>query len=77
MGSTAEESGSHNLSDLTDRKWLSLNRFGVLIGKSYPVVLKMVNKGQVKAIRVGGRWRIYEEEVRRFLQEGNRDPSGE
>lgn len=66
--------GSLDLKSLTGRKWISLRKFAVLIGKSYPTVLKMATHEPVKveAIKIGGQYRIYEEEVRRFLLEGNR-----
>lgn len=59
------------LNELTGRNWISLKRFAVLAEKSYPVCLKLVRAGKVRAIRVGGTYRIYEDEVRRFLREGN------
>ena len=68
--------GSPDLKSLTGRNWISLRKFGELIGKSYPTVLKMATHEpvKVKAIKIGGQYRIYEEEVRRFLTEGNAKP---
>lgn len=65
--------GTPNLVELTGRKWIRLRKFAELIGKSYPTVLKMVKSDppKVRAVLVGGTYRVYEDEVRRFLTEGN------
>lgn len=56
---------------LNTRGWISLRQFAALIDVSYPTGLAMVNRGSVNAIRVGGIWRIYAIEVKRFQHEGN------
>lgn len=73
MDSPVDDTGAPDLKALTGRKWISLRKFADLIGKSYPTVLKMANSDpqKVKAVRVGSQWRVYEEEVWRFLREGN------
>ncbi len=56
---------------LATRGWVSLNKFAVLIGVSYPTVLKMRDRGDVRCIKVGGIYRVYQAEVERYLREGN------
>ncbi len=42
-----------------------------MIDVSYPTALAMRKRGEVIAIKVGGVWRVYVSEVRRFMTEGN------
>jgi len=42
---------------------------------SYVTVLNMIDRDQIKAIRMGGRWIIPAQERRRFLKEGNHPDS--
>ncbi|KKL66143.1 hypothetical protein LCGC14_2147920 [marine sediment metagenome] len=56
---------------LATRGWVSLNKFAVLIGVSYPTVLKMRDRGDVRCVKVGGINRVYQAEVQRYLKEGN------
>ena len=63
-GGTSQQEGSEN--------WTNLRNFAALVGKSYITALKLAKSGKVKAIKVGGTYRIYESEVRRFLRHGNR-----
>lgn len=51
--------------------WVTLKKMAILIEKDYRTTRKLVVEGKIRAIRVGGTFRIYEEEVRRFLQQGN------
>lgn len=57
------------------RNWISLRKFAILIEHSYPTVLRWVKADppKLQAVRIGGRWRVYEDEVKRFLEYGNRD----
>lgn len=59
------------LGELKGRNWVSLKQFAIVAEMSYQVCLKLVWSGKIRAIKVGGTYRIYEEEVRRFLREGN------
>lgn len=66
------------LQEVTGRNYVTLRQFCTLVGISYQTGLRWVkpdksDKVKVKAIHVGGGWRIYEEELRRFLDHGNRD----
>jgi excisionase family DNA binding protein len=51
--------------------YLTLRKFSHLVELSYQAALNLVRKKAVLAVRVGGQYRIYESEVRRFLREGN------
>jgi hypothetical protein len=68
-----QEEETSDLTDLTGKNWMKLRKVAELIGKSYQSVLKMkdADPPKIKVIKVGGQYRIYEEEVRRFLREGN------
>ncbi len=54
---------------------LSLSQFATLIGKSYPTVLAMKKRNQIRTIRVGGINLVTADEIDRFLVEGNYDPN--
>jgi len=60
-----------DLQKLASRGWVSLSQFAGIAEVSYPTAMKMREKGEIRAVRVGGIWRIYMDEVRRFLREGN------
>lgn len=64
-------SSTSGVDHLRQRGWVSLRQFAALIGVSYPTVLKMRKRDEVIAQRVGGTWRVYTGEVRRFMLEGN------
>lgn len=68
---TPPDGAIRRFGEIIGRNWVSLRQFAVVAEKSYPVCLKLVKAGQVRAIKVGGTYRIYEDEVRRFLREGN------
>lgn len=61
-----------DLNTLIGRNWVSLRQLTRLLGVTYQTSLRYVKQNKVNAVRVGGQWRIYEDELRRFLQEGNR-----
>lgn len=65
------------LAKLVSRGWISLAQFGRLIGVSYPTILKMKDQKKVRAIQVGHVYRVYTDEVERFLREGNLEPNKE
>lgn len=62
------------LTKLVSRGWISLAQFGRLIGVSYPTALKLKDQKKVRAIQVGHIYRVYTDEVERFLKEGNLKP---
>lgn len=62
---------SADSSQLEERGWITLRKMSVLIAKSYQTTLKLASRGAIRAVRIGGTYRIYEDEVRRFLREGN------
>jgi len=62
---------------LAQQGYVSLNGFAKIAGVSYPTALKMRDRGDVRVVKVGGVYRIYAEEVRRFLKEGNYQVSTE
>lgn len=51
--------------------WVSLSGFAEVVGISYPTALKLANQGKVVITPVGGVKRVYQEEVLRFMREGN------
>lgn len=42
-----------------------------LLSISYPTFLKYIKNDSLKAIRVGGQWRVNRTELERFIKEGN------
>lgn len=59
------------LASLLSRGWVSLRQFAKIIGVSYPTAQRMKNNGDVKVVKVGGVHRVYSDEVKRFLRDGN------
>jgi excisionase family DNA binding protein len=55
----------------TGRNYVTLRKFAQIVELSYPTCLKLAKSGKVVAVKVGGNYRIYEDEVRRFLKQGN------
>jgi excisionase family DNA binding protein len=51
--------------------YVTLKTFASIVDVTYPTALGMVKSKRVLAVQVGGRWRIFESEVNRFLREGN------
>lgn len=69
---TSSKSNSEIVAELASRGWLSLNKFCLLAEISYPTATKLAKEGKLEGIKVGGVTRIYAEEIRRFLAEGNK-----
>jgi excisionase family DNA binding protein len=53
------------------QKWVDFHELARLVGVSYQTVLRYNREKRFQAIQVGGRWRVYREELERFLKEGN------
>lgn len=70
---------SDELAKLFSQGWVSLLKFSKLVGVSYPTAVRMIKRGDVIGVRVGGVTRIYMDEVRRFMkgQGGKKVDSGE
>lgn len=63
---------------LESRGYLSLNQFVKYLKEnhpkasvSYPTALKLVEARKLKAVKFGSQYRVYEEEVERWVAEGN------
>lgn len=50
-------------------KWLKMYHPQVAV--SYPTALRMVEKGQISAIRIGAQYRMTRQELERFAVHGN------
>ena len=61
---------------LSARGWITLRQFADLIDVTPVTVYKMRDRGQVNVIKVGEHYRVYTDEVRRFLEEGNEKGGG-
>ncbi len=59
------------LAKLASRGWVSLRQFSHIAGVSYITACKMRDRGNITVIQVGGIYRVYVDEVKRFLKEGN------
>jgi len=59
-----------------DRGWVSIEQLATLMGRDYRTIRKWVAEQRVRSIKVGGQYRIMEEEVRHILEHGTRDPQG-
>lgn len=52
-------------------KWLKEYRRASSV--SYPTALRLIKQEKLKAIRIGNIWRIYKNELDRFVAHGNRE----
>jgi excisionase family DNA binding protein len=50
-----------------DRKWINLSQLSRLVGVSYPTVASWQANGKLQAVKVNGRYRVYMDELKRFL----------
>lgn len=66
-----------SLTELVGRNWVTLHQFKELVGVTYQTALRYVKTKKIRAIKIGGSWRVYEEELRRFLSEGNGKGDGD
>jgi len=64
------------IQELASRGYISLSKFALLAGVSYPTALKLAKDGKVETTQVGSVYRVYTDEVHRFLREGNRQENG-
>ncbi len=62
---------AHALAKLTNRGWVSLQQAGRIAGVSYQTMLNIRKRGEIKPVKVGGMYRVYEDELIRFLIQGN------
>lgn len=84
MENPSSSGGTPNLpplEDLVGRKWVSLRQVSNLLEVTYQTVLRYITDtperpAVLHAVRVGGKWRVYEEELRRFLDAGNTKGTG-
>lgn len=51
--------------------WVNVDKMSALIGRTKFTTLKLIQKGYIRAVLIGGSYRIYESEVVRFLTRGN------
>lgn len=58
-----------------NRGWVSIAQLATLLERDYRTVRKWVDEKRVHAIKVGGQYRIMEEEVRYILEHGTREPT--
>lgn len=65
------------INKLASRGWISLSQMADLIGISYPTMLAIRDRKEIACTPIGHNWRIYEEEVERYLSEGNLKPQQE
>ena len=80
MASSAETDPTEDLPSLKDvagKTYVTLRQAAIIVGVSYQTMLRYIkpepgqDKAKIQTVRVGGQHRIYEEELRRFLTEGN------
>lgn len=55
--------------DLSDLKLYTLTEVEPILGVSHASLLRWVKDGKLKCNKVGGKWRITEEELRNFIAE--------
>jgi excisionase family DNA binding protein len=69
---SSEQSSEEDDSTLDNgKRWVDLHELARLVGVTYQTALRYKKDERFHAINVGGRWRVYKEELERFLKEGN------
>lgn len=58
------------LASIIGRNYVTLKQFAILLDVTYQTPLRWIRQGKLKPVRVGKSWRIYEEEIRRFISSG-------
>ncbi len=51
--------------------WLTIQDVAVRLDKHYNTVVNYIRSGKLKAVKVGGQWRVTSEELLRFRTQGN------
>lgn len=59
------------LEDLINRNWVTLSQLCKSQSVTYFTGLRWIREKKLNAVKIGGSWRIYEDELRRFLTEGS------
>lgn len=75
MDSSSPNLGSEEEINKLRAERVSLKRAAVLMGLSYPTLLKYVHEKKVAAIKIGNGWKVTKYEIRRFLEFGNHPSS--
>lgn len=79
MGLQSNSFTSRDTALLLQRQgWLSLRSFVIYLKQyhperyiSYPTATRLLNKKRLRCIKVGETFRIYRDEIERYLKEGN------
>lgn len=58
-----------DLKSLLDKPYVSLGQVANLLGVEYITCMGYVRSGKLHAVKVGGRWRVYEGPLKEFLVE--------
>ena len=53
------------------KDYVSLRKAAKIIGVSYPTATRMRIAGHLRCVKTGGIYRVYHNELERFLKEGN------
>ncbi len=64
----------HRIVLLAMRGWMSLAEVARMSGLGIKTVERLCTEGKIEGIKVDGIWRIYLEEVERFLRYGDNPP---
>lgn len=63
-----EEQAKHSSkSDLTNLRFYTLSEVQKILGVTYRTVLAYAEAQKLHAVKIGGRWRVRENELERFL----------
>ncbi len=56
------------MQDISNFKMYSLQDIAKILGVTYRTVVNYKNAGKIKAVKIGNRWRISEDNLKEFLQ---------
>jgi len=59
------------LEELLGRKYVTLNNLAKALGVTYQTIRKHRLQAHFHSVKLGGSWIIYEDELRRYLEQGN------
>ena len=61
------KSNAEKLQSLADIKLYTLTEIEPILGVTHRTLLEYVNKKRLKAVKIGGKWKVSEENLRAFI----------
>jgi excisionase family DNA binding protein len=69
LAAPAGEGGTKMSEEQTELRFLTLAEAAIILQVSKRTILRMIQKKEVPALKVGGQWRLRESQLRRWAEE--------